>query len=71
MATRVSKNRTGVNKDVKTKSVRGLDGKFTKAYKGNFKNSAKMKEAKLTASKFGTRQQKYRDIRASFGFSSG
>lgn len=71
MARRVSKNRVGINRDVQTKTVRGTDGKFTRAYKGNYRNSSEMRAAKQTASRFGTRDQRRRDIRAAFGLSDG
>lgn len=55
MARRVSKNRVGINRNVRTISVRGTDGKFARGYKGNYRNSSEMRAAKKTASKFGTR----------------
>ena len=71
MARRVARDRVGVNRDVRTRSVRGLRGQFTRAYRGNYKNSSEMRAAKQTASRFGTRQQRYRDVRAAFGMSNG
>lgn len=71
MARRVSANRVGINRDVRTRSVRGLRGRFTIAYRGNYKNSSEMRAAKQTASRFGTRNQRYRDVRAAFGLSNG
>lgn len=71
MARRVSKSRVGINREIQTKTVRGTDGKFARAYKGNYRNSSEMRAAKQTASRFGTRNQQYRDIRASFGLSNG
>ncbi|PXX23596.1 hypothetical protein [Hoylesella shahii] len=71
MARRVSANRVGINRDVRTRSVRGLRGRFTRAYRGNYKNSSEMRAAKQTASRFGTRNQRYRDVRAAFGLSNG
>lgn len=71
MARRVSKNRVGINREVRTKSVRDAGGKFTRAYKGNYRNSSEMRAAKQTASHFGTRNQRYRDVRAAFGLSNG
>lgn len=71
MARRVSKNRVGVNREIRTVSVRGTDGKFARGYKGNYRNSTEMRSAKQTASRFGTRKQRYRDSRAAFGMSTG
>ena len=71
MARRVSKNRVGINRNVRTVSVRGTAGKFARGYKGNYRNSSEMRAAKKTASKFGTRNQRYRDVRAAFGMSNG
>ena len=70
MARFVSKERVGINKDIKTALGRGHDGKFARLYKGNYKNSTSMKKSEK-AQKFGTRKQKYRDVRASFGLSTG
>ena len=71
MARRVSRDRDGINKDVRTRSIRGLRGRFTRAYRGNYRNSSEMRAAKKTASRFGSRNQQYRDIRAAFGMSNG
>ena len=71
MARRVSRDRVGINKDVRTHSIRGLRGRFTRAYRGNYRSSSEMRAAKKTASRFGSRNQQYRDIRAAFGMSNG
>lgn len=71
MARRVSRDRVGINKDVRTRSIRGLRGRFTRAYRGNYRNSSEMRAAKKTASRFGSRNQQYRDIRSAFGMSNG
>lgn len=71
MARRVSKNRVGVNRNVRTRTVRASNGTFARVYAGNYRNSAEMRAAKQTASRFGTRNQRYRDIRAALGTSSG
>lgn len=71
MARRVSKNRVGINRDVRTRTVRGTNGQFARGYKGNYRNSSEMRAAKQTASRFGTRNQQYRDVRAAFGMSNG
>ncbi|WP_276879427.1 hypothetical protein [Bacteroides heparinolyticus] len=71
MARRVSKNRVGINRDVRTRTVRGTNGQFERGYKGNYRNSSEMRAAKQTASRFGTRNQRYRDVRAAFGMSNG
>lgn len=62
----------GENRDVKTQRVRGSNGKFTRVLVGNFRNSAEAKAAKAgKGSKFGTRRQKYGEIRAALGLASG
>lgn len=71
MARRVSANRVGINRDIRTRTVRGTNGQFARGYKGNYRNSSEMRAAKHTASRFGTRNQQYRDIRAAFGMSNG
>lgn len=71
MARRVAKNRVGVNRNVRTRTVRGTNGQFARGYKGNYRNSSEMRAAKQTASRFGTRNQRYRDVRAAFGMSNG
>lgn len=71
MARRVSRDRVGINKDVRIRSIRGLRGRITRAYRGNYRNSSEMRAAKKTASRFGSRNQQYRDIRAAFGMSNG
>lgn len=71
MARRVSANRIGINRDVRTITVRGTNGQFARGYKGNYRNSSEMRAAKQTASRFGTRNQRYRDVRAAFGMSNG
>ncbi len=71
MARRVSANRVGINRDIRTRTVRGTDGQFARGYIGNYRNSTEMRAAKQTASRFGTRNQQYRDIRAAFGLSNG
>lgn len=60
------------NNEVKTKAVKGPNGKFLSVFKGNFKNSTEAKAAKAgKGTKFGTRQQKYREIRAALGLATG
>lgn len=71
MARRVSRNRVGINRDVRTRTVRGTNGQFARGYKGNYRNSTEMRAARQTASRFGTRNQRYRDVRAAFGMSNG
>lgn len=71
MARRVSRNRVGINRDVRTRTVRGTNGQFARGYKGNYRNSTEMRAARQTASRFGTRNQRYRDVRAAFGMSDG
>lgn len=71
MARRVSKNRVGINRDVRTRTVRGTNGQFARGYRGNYRNSSEMRAAGQTASRFGTRSQRYRDVRAAFGMSNG
>lgn len=66
----ITKDRVGVNKEVKTTRGRGIDGKYTRLYKGNYKNSSEMPKSQK-AQKFGTHTQKWRDIRAAFGMSTG
>lgn len=62
----------GANRDVKTKRVRGSNGKFARVLVGNFRNSAEAKAAKAgKGSKFGTRRQKYGEIRDALGLASG
>lgn len=71
MARRVSANRKSRNDKVTTQRVRASNGTFAKVYRGNYSNSRAMKAAHQTASRFGTRDQKRRDLRAAFGLSSG
>lgn len=71
MARRVSRNRVGINRDVRTRTVRGTNGQFARGYKGNYRNSTEMRAARQTASRFGTRNQRYRDVKAAFGMSNG